>query len=120
MEKLKLLRKQRNLTQTDVANHLKITVSAYGNYELGQRSPTPETLIKLADFFGVSVDYLLGLDDNTESASVAPLGETLTASERDLLSAFRKLSPASQDLLVKTARTLAGEDISTTTLHKRA
>lgn len=62
MENLKRLRKQRKLTQNDLGEILNISATAYGNYELGQRSPTPETLIKLADFFGVSVDYLLGRD----------------------------------------------------------
>ncbi len=60
MEILKQLRKQNGFTQKDVAKELGITVSAYGNYELGQRQPTPEMLCKLADVFEVSVDYLLG------------------------------------------------------------
>lgn len=60
MDNLKRLRKQRKLTQNDMGDVLNISATAYGNYELGQRSPTPETLIKLADFFGVSVDYLIG------------------------------------------------------------
>ena len=55
MENLKLFRKKRNLTQAEVAKVLDITVSAYGNYELGQRSPTPETLIKLANLFGCTI-----------------------------------------------------------------
>ena len=64
VERLKILRKAKKKTQTDIAKYLGITVSAYGNYELGQRQPTPETLQKLADYFGVSVDYLLGRDIN--------------------------------------------------------
>ena len=58
MKYLKLIRKERNLTQAEVAKALNITVSAYGNYELGQRSPTPDTLIKLANFFGCTTDEL--------------------------------------------------------------
>lgn len=60
MDILKQLRKQNGFTQKEVAKELGITVSAYGNYELGQRQPTPEMLCKLADMFEVSVDYLLG------------------------------------------------------------
>lgn len=60
MDILKQLRKQNGFTQKEVAKELGITVSAYGNYELGQRQPTPEMLCKLADVFEVSVDYLLG------------------------------------------------------------
>ena len=63
MEILKKLRKEKKYTQADLAKYLGITVSAYGNYELDQRQPNLETLQKLADFFGVSVDYLLGRDE---------------------------------------------------------
>lgn len=60
MKTLKPLRKALKQTQTDIAKYLGITVSAYGNYELGQREPDIATLNKLADYFDVSVDYLLG------------------------------------------------------------
>ena len=60
MENLKKIRKENHLTQADVAKVLNITTSAYGNYELNQRSPTPEQLVQLADYYGTSVDYLLG------------------------------------------------------------
>ena len=57
--RLKKLREDRELMQKEVASYLNITTSAYGFYEQGKRSPTPEILSKLADFFNVSVDYLL-------------------------------------------------------------
>lgn len=60
MEILKQLRKEKGLTQSEVAKILNITVSAYGNYELNQREPSIEYLIKLSDFYGVSVDFLIG------------------------------------------------------------
>lgn len=60
MNRLKELRKAANATQADMAKILGVTVSAYGNYELGQREPTIDFLCKLADYFNVSVDYLIG------------------------------------------------------------
>lgn len=66
METLKLLRKQKGLKQKDVADFLGITVSAYGNYELDQRQADYQTLCKLADYFNVTVDYLLGRDTDPE------------------------------------------------------
>ena len=66
MEKLKELRKALKQTQTDLATYLGITVSAYGNYELGQREPDIKTLNKLADYFNVTVDYLLGRTAHTQ------------------------------------------------------
>ena len=59
MEVLKKLRRQRGVTQKEIADYLGISVSAYGNYELGQRKPNFEILCKIADFFDVSIDYLL-------------------------------------------------------------
>lgn len=64
MERLKELRKKSKLNQKQVADVLGLTVSAYGNYELGQREPTIESLCKLADYYGVTVDYLIGHDSN--------------------------------------------------------
>lgn len=73
MEILKQLRKQNGFTQKQMAEQLGITISAYGNYELGQRQPTPEMLCKIADILGVSVDYLLGRENEK---AVAPKGTT--------------------------------------------
>lgn len=63
MNRLKDLRKTKNLRQQDIADKLGISVSGYGNYELGQREPDFETLKKLSNFFEVSVDYLIGNTD---------------------------------------------------------
>ena len=67
MEQLKKLRKERGLNQAALAKHLDISVSAYVNYELGQRQPSIENLNKIADFYGVSVDYLIGHKKSPDS-----------------------------------------------------
>lgn len=71
MNRLKELRIATKATQSDIAKILGITVSAYGNYELGQREPCIDFLCKLAKHFGVTIDYLLGVSD-------APYGEKAT------------------------------------------
>ncbi len=58
-ERLINLRQEKRLTKKDVAEFLKIDQSTYGKYELGKREPDYETLLRLADFFNVSLDYLL-------------------------------------------------------------
>ncbi len=63
MKTIKSLRLDRDLNQQTVANYLGITQQAYANYERGVRQPDPSTLSKLADFFEVTVDYLLGRTD---------------------------------------------------------
>lgn len=57
---------ERNLLQKDVAKYLNITTSAYGYYEQGKRKPDAEAIKRLADFFDVSTDYLLGRTENKE------------------------------------------------------
>ena len=57
---LKGLRNQKGLKQSDMATLLGITVRAYQNYELEAREPSLSVLIALADFFDVSLDYLVG------------------------------------------------------------
>jgi transcriptional regulator with XRE-family HTH domain len=59
-EKLKELRKNKKLSQKEVAAELGLSLSGYQNYEYQQRDPNIELLCKIADFFNVSTDYLLG------------------------------------------------------------
>ena len=65
-ERLKECRKNINKTQREVAVDLNITDRGYQNYELGKREPNYETTVKIADYFGVSVDYLLRRDVQKE------------------------------------------------------
>ena len=69
MQILKKERTIRKLSQESVASFLGITQQAYANYERGARKPDPDTLVKLADLFNVSVDYLLGREQKKEAPS---------------------------------------------------
>lgn len=59
-ERLKETRQKRNCTQKNVADYLGIAERAYQNYEYGNREPNLGTLVKLADYFEVSLDFLSG------------------------------------------------------------
>lgn len=61
-EKLRTLRTDAGMTQTDLAKRLNITKSVVSYYELQERTPSPDVLIRLADIFHVSTDYLLGVN----------------------------------------------------------
>ncbi|MBQ4066800.1 MAG: helix-turn-helix transcriptional regulator [Clostridia bacterium] len=61
--RLKELRKERGLSQIQVAIFCDITEKAYQNYELKTREPKLEILIRIADFYNVSIDYLVGRTD---------------------------------------------------------
>ncbi len=58
------LREDRDLRQRELAEYLNCSQQVYSNYELGQRDIPSETLIRLSRFYGVSVDYILGLTDD--------------------------------------------------------
>ena len=61
--RLKELRKERGLSQIQVAIFCDITEKTYQNYELMTREPKLEILIRIADFYNVSIDYLVGRTD---------------------------------------------------------
>lgn len=62
-QRIRDLREDRDLYQKDMANMLKCTQVCYSNYEMGKRDIPTEVLIKLADFYQTSTDYILGLTD---------------------------------------------------------
>ena len=64
VERIKQLREEDGLTQTQLAEATGFSQSAIAYWERGERTPSVEVIIKLAKFFGVSTDYLLGLSDN--------------------------------------------------------
>ena len=78
--RLKNLRQQHHLTQTQVANRLNLSKTRISGYENNVKTPSQDVLIKLAGLYRVSTDYLLGLDDE-EMISV----EGLTRQQRRLV-----------------------------------
>ena len=86
------IRSKKHITQQQVADYLNCTTVTYCRYEKGVRMPSPDTLVKLAKFFQVSVDYLVG---HTSSDS-----SSLTEEEISLVEAARAAdSRAFQDAL---------------------
>ena len=63
-ERLLDLRKARGLTQQQVWEGVKLSPMGYRRYEWGTREPAYQKLLALADFFNVSIDYLVGRTDN--------------------------------------------------------
>ena len=79
-DRLKELRFKKKMTQRDLAKYLNITQSAVARYESDSGGmPSQDILIKMADLFGVSTDYLLGRDVNLseEEAEIMEIRETL-------------------------------------------
>lgn len=76
-ENLKKLRVLKSLTQSDMAKILDISLSSYQKYERDKNCVTPslDVLLRIADFFGVSVDYLLGREPATDPFDMLQLPE---------------------------------------------
>ena len=89
---IKDIRMRKGLTQSEVASALGVSSVVYSRYENGKRQPSIDTLIQMADIFGVTVDYLLGRQDIEDS--------TLSEYELHLLIASRNADErAKQDAL---------------------
>lgn len=67
-KRITALRKQEGLTQTQLAQKLGLTRSSLSLYELGKREPDLSTLVKIAYYFNVNTDYLLGISDSIHDA----------------------------------------------------
>ena len=100
-ERIRLLRKKKNMTQEQVAVYLNAAKSTVSQYENDVNEPDLKTVMKLADLFGVTVDYMLGRveppKEKTEAASTSNmlLRERLTEEEaeylQESLAVYRKL-----------------------------
>ncbi len=97
-ERLEELLEERELTQRQIAKDLHIVPSTLNGYIKGHRQPDHETIIRMAEYFEVSTDYLLGVT-NLRRASQ----EIQDAREGNLLGIYRSLQPENQDLLMEQA-----------------
>lgn len=84
-QKMKFLRENRLYTQTQISDLLHVGRSSYANYEIGKREPSVNFLVTLADFYQVTVDYLV------RSSFPADLAEYQHYIQ--LLTLFKKLDP---------------------------
>lgn len=66
LDRLLFLRKQHLITQRELAANLGLSEVAIQNYESGRRKPAFDVLLAIADYFDVSIDYLVGRTDNPE------------------------------------------------------
>lgn len=101
------LREERNLTQTDVANALQTSRTNIGRWEKGINEPAASYLIKLAEYFEVSTDYLLGLEDDIgikKYSTPAKKDVELSRDGKELLDIFNALEPMYQAQILEYAR----------------
>ena len=94
---LRDLRKASGLKQYELAKKLDISRSAIGMYETGSRKPMQDDLEKIADFFNVDIDYLLGRTNKTTMHPKSVLRED----EKHVLSMYNSLTPENQSRLIQ-------------------
>lgn len=91
--RLKELRTQAGMTQQQLASLIGVTKSVISFYELRERAPSPDVLIKCAGIFHVSTDYLLGID-KSDTLDISGLSESDIAILRALVESLRQKGAA--------------------------
>lgn len=95
-EILRELRASRGLTQSDIAKLLGLTTNAYQSYERGTSEPSCKSLSKLADFYGVTTDYLLGRNPEGEWSTL--MGKAFGSQEA--LERFSELKEEAKTVII--------------------
>lgn len=95
-QKIKHLREQRGLYQKDISDKLGIAMTTLSGYERDARKPDHETLVKIGEFFGVTIDFLLGTESQLDS-----LEESFPEGIKMLRRANNEMNTAQKKKLVK-------------------
>lgn len=93
-ERIARLRKRRSLTQPELAKVMNVSQSTMTSWENDRRSVSNDDLIKLADFFEVTTDYLLGRDVDDNLTVAAHMDDDLTPEQRAEIKEFIEFKKA--------------------------
>lgn len=99
MFRLKEIRKECGIKRSSLAKEIGINQSTIANYENETRQAPYEYLIKFAEYFDVSIDYLLGRND--EEKPISDSRHTLTYEERELLEEFKVLDKTAKSRVLE-------------------
>ena len=110
MHRIREIREDKNLTQKELAEKIGVVGHNVGDWERGKCEPSLNMLVKIASALEVSIDYLLGLEDDFGNVNVVSAGETveLSEDERTLLSCFEVLGPFEREAILIQIKALAG------------
>lgn len=95
-ENIKFYRKEKNLTQEQLAEAMGVSVGAVSKWENGASAPELSLIMELADFFGISVDALLGYKVRNNSAAETAERLRIMRSQKDYINAFSEVEKAVQ------------------------
>ena len=89
--RIKELREEKKLSQTALAESVGTSQRNIGRWENGENEPTYSQLVKLADYFGVTIDYLVGREDDFGVVKIENLSQ-ISNDEKDLIRVYKSLS----------------------------
>ena len=99
MNRIKELRIEKGILQSDLAKRLKMGQATVSNWETGRHEPDQNALLEMSKIFGTSIDYILGNSDIKKAPSLEDAG--LSAVEAELLKLFRAAPEALQDAALR-------------------
>ena len=110
-QKLKELRRKHKITQEQLAKIINVERSSIGKYESTNTIPSKETLLKIAQYFNVSTDYLLGNENTQQKRESKKTIETekLTLQEKTLLETFRSTTEFGRQRIIQSALNIYDE-----------
>ncbi len=100
------LRIERNIYQKELAAYLKVSIGTVSNYEKGHHSPDLETLCRIAEFFGVTTDYLLGRTNYRYDPAALNRPVCMGYTMSDVVNTFLELTPSSASKAIDYAKLL--------------
>ncbi len=110
MDNLLILRNQKGITQKDMADFLGISRQAYANYETGNREPDLTTLKRIAEYFNVTVEYLLGNSELPQTTHENNADLNLrTEQEKTLIRVFRETTEEGRLRIIQTVLNICDE-----------
>lgn len=92
------LRTEKEISQRAIAQIMSVSQGTYNNWENGKTQPSIEQIITLANYFGVTVDYLIG---NTNDYEVLSSAELLTEEQKEILNKVSRLSKSARNALMQ-------------------
>lgn len=95
--KIKELREEKGLSQKKLADNIGTSQRNIGRWENEENEPTMSQLIKLAEYFDCTIDYLVGKDDDE---TISPMTSTLSLKEQKLLKSFALLDNEEKDKIL--------------------
>lgn len=98
---LKKLRNESGLTQFQLAQEIGTSQNNISRWELGETEPSAYYLKKIAEFYKITTDYILGVEDDSEYKSYDTAKNAITLEERKIINAYRTLSPTNKQMILR-------------------